>query len=129
MYDYDTDYHNPPAPVIKIKVRSPDNVDKYYEEKALIDTGAFKSCIPKNIIGELVLNQTGEVDICGYNESDIETRTTYGAKVKLDNFFDDIIEVVELPENTECIVGRDILNELNIKLQGKNKKFDICIPK
>ncbi len=129
MYNYDSVEHNPPAPVILIEIRRPDRTEHHLKEKALIDTGASKSCIPINIIDALLLTQTGEVDVTGFTETQTERRTTYGAKIKLDYFFDDVIDVIELPENTESIIGRDILNKLNISLKGKNQKFEMSIPK
>ncbi len=129
MYDYTSDEkHDPPAPVITIKVRRPDNTDKYYEEQALIDTGAFKSCITKNIIDELVLIKMSVVTVGGYKETDYEEIDTYGAQIKLDGLFDDLVEVIELPNHAESIIGRDIINKLNILLEGKNKKFEISVP-
>ena len=83
MYDYTSDVkHNPPSPVIRIEINRPDNNDKKNID-ALIDTGAFKSCLPLNIINDLLLHQTGEVRVTDYSKTNYENRTTYSVNIKL----------------------------------------------
>ncbi|WXG39451.1 MAG: retroviral-like aspartic protease family protein [Candidatus Freyarchaeum deiterrae] len=121
---YDT-IKDPPAPTIKVTIFNPisGNNVQYY---GILDTGADDTAIPSNLIAELGLQKVRKkdyIDVYGR----LVKEWTYYINVDFNNFLLEFIEVVALPQD-EVIIGRDILNNFKIVLDGKNLHFEIHDP-
>lgn len=123
MHRYNSREYDPPAPVISIEISNPSNKRQNYQEKALLDTGADFTCIPSDVLNNLTLVKMREVRLAGYEEKDFEVKSTYSINLKF-NGFEDITEVVAIDSGSP-IIGRDILNKLELILDGKKLQFDI----
>lgn len=125
MERYDEKQFDPPAPIVMVKVSNPyAKVSK--KSKGKIDTGAFKTAIPEGWVEELGLIQAGETDVSGY-DGKIDRKWTYYANISFKecNFYTEVI-----PANRKnVLIGRDVLNQLKVLLDGKNLNLEITDPK
>lgn len=92
-------------------------------EKGKIDTGASGTVIPIKYISELELVPHGEVWTRGYDYSPPQRNTTYFIKISF-NGFEFHTEVI-CKDRPNILIGRDILNELYLVLDGIKQKFEI----
>jgi predicted aspartyl protease len=126
MTEYNTT-HQPPAPILEVTVSNPYNpeVDGIPKE-ALIDSGAFMTAIPEDFIDKLRIFPAGEVSTRGYKEGE-QTHRTYFVDVSFNGFSFPNTEVMAV-KRKNVLIGRDILNQLKLILDGKNLNFDILDP-
>ena len=109
-----------PAPAVKITVRSGDRRD---EEIALLDSGANATAISARIVSSLGLQQLGEHRVS----------STIGTESLRPFFVMDLDFLgrryrnhpVFLSDRTYVIIGRDILNQHRITLDGPKLRFSI----
>lgn len=90
-----------------------------------IDTGADVTIIPQNVVDELKLFPAGEVEIRGY-EGNVSIKKTYWVTIIIEEYkvFVKVISSVR----THILIGRDILKELIVILNGKESIFEIKDP-
>ena len=124
MNEYSTNYY-PPAPVIKIQISSAEKVVKL-EYLGLLDTGADISVIPNHLVKDLKLKPRGEIDAQGYNGEIIRKRF-YNANIFLEERSFENVPVISSPVEG-MLVGRNMLNQLTILLEGKKLSFQISDP-
>lgn len=124
MTEYDREF-DPPAPVIEeVRVYDPLKIISK-EAKGKLDSGADKSVIPETWIDEMKLLPAGEEQFSGYNGRP-EMKRKYFVHINLNGytFFLDVIS----SHRTNVLLGRDILNQLKLVLNGKNENFEISDP-
>jgi predicted aspartyl protease len=125
MNRYDSEQFDPPAPVIIVAVSKPYSAI-LEKSKAKIDTGADISVIPDKWVEELSLVPARVLPTLGYDRIRKE-RPTYFVNISFDKFKFDFIEVIS-SDRENVLIGRDILNNLNISLNGKKLEFGITDP-
>ena len=127
MKGYDTSY-DPPALVVGVRVSRPIDSEDVRFLKGLIDTGADMFVISKRLINELQIVPAGEVIVLDF-DGDEREKTTYYVFISI-NDFEELVEVISLDfeEQEDVIIGRDILNNLTVVLNGKNLSFEIKDP-
>jgi len=126
MPEYDTSYE-PPAPILTVVVSNPHISEvESIEEEALIDSGSFMTAIPEDFVGELEILPAGEVSTKGYKEGE-QTHRTYFVDVRFNGYAFPYTEVLAV-KRKNVLIGRDILNQLKVILDGKNLNFDILDP-
>lgn len=124
MYKYKAEgKDSPPIPKIKINIQSPKNPKMCKSISAVIDTGADQTCVPTHVI-----DQIGNLDY-----SYIKVRGAIGKTEKMKKCIIDLSlstceykdhEVIEI--NREyAIIGRDILNDYTLVLDGPNNKWSV----
>ena len=115
-FDYDATYH-PAAPIIEIQIGGYNSVLGQHSLRAMVDSGADATMIPLPI-----LNSIGAV----YKES-TWMRGTAGGRVEVDLYLAavrigsnliDGLHVVGIPASGEAIIGRDVLSQLVVTLNG-----------
>lgn len=115
-FDYDNGYA-PPAPVIEIEIDGYNPLFSKTTLWAMVDSGADASMIPL-----YALDAVGAT----YKET-LWMRSVTGDRTKVDLYLVGVqvgshlvrgVHVVAAPENSEAIIGRDVLNQLVIKLDG-----------
>ena len=89
-----------------------------------LDTGASRTCIRETTAKTLMLQMSRWGRTIGVTDSvedgGIRSRMLT-AVVVIGDYFDDIVELVELPDDridTELLIGRDILNEIHVGFWG-----------
>jgi len=121
-YQYDNYHHNPPAPVINITIHIPGDSTKHVKIDALLDTGADITCLPRSIIKALGAERASVYNVAGINGSSIGSADGYFLEFEI-AAKKRIYEVIAVGD--EPILGRNIINEFIIELQGPIKKLEI----
>jgi len=116
-YEYDTDYLFGPAfPLVEIQLR-PVGEDKGISLQALVDSGADVTIVPWRYLQEAKVSCVGRAKMrWGSHTSksydvylavvDVGPHTVYGVRLLADK------------HNEEVILGRDVLNQIKITLNG-----------
>ena len=93
---------------------------------ALIDTGADSTFIPSWLVGALHLRQlSDEVDVSGPHVRDAEIQRLYVANLAFLGLTLDAHPVVPFHYYDEILIGRDIINDWVLTLDGPNRSFSI----
>ena len=119
-YDYDNNRYNPPAPVLPVTIRIPGSNAKQVTTDALVDTGADMVCCPKAFIDAVGAQPASTRQVFGVNHAFIDTCYTYFIEFEIAGT-KKLVEVVALGQ--ELILGRTLMNEFAIKLNGRSQKL------
>ena len=119
----------PPGPLINVTVESSDNPEIFISTPALIDTGADYTVITREIFKKLAPLRVGLVYVESFRgEGDFHK--LYSVNIKIHNWEFYLIPVLVGSENY-VILGRDLLNNFDLRLNGIDGKLKIlrCIQK
>jgi len=117
----------PAAPELgKITIKNPQLSEKTDDLKALIDSGASRTVIPENLIKTLNLVPVREIDVEGYKKGK-QKHTTYFVDVEFKGYSFPLTEVIAV-NRKNVLLGRDILNQTILVLDGKKLSYDITDP-
>ncbi len=122
IYSYDNQY-DPPAPVIPITVNIPDDETKQMKTDALLDTGADITCLPCTIIFALGAEKASTCLVSGI-EGDTDEYDTYFLEFEIVQS-KKLVEVVAI--GNIPILGRNIINEFKIELNGPTNKLEVFL--
>ncbi|MEW6482173.1 MAG: hypothetical protein AB1397_04145 [bacterium] len=122
LYDYSKAY-SPPAPVIDVVISNP-LTGKEVTCKGIIDPGAQMTVIPKKIL-ELLnpIEVVSRVNIQSFDGC-ISATNIYSINLCIAKIVIKGISVICYEENT-ALLGRDILNQFVITLDGKRGILEI----
>lgn len=115
--------YSPPAPIITIVLLDEEGQESEPLE-AFVDSGADATIVPRDIL--LNLNVTPLRG--GYVSSQWGDRRRidlYDVDIRISNFILYAIEVIADPNSNEIIVGRDVLNQLELTLNGPAQVVEI----
>ncbi len=115
-FRYDDDLFDPPAPVLEVEISHLQRSLSESSRQALLDTGADMTAIPVAMAERLQLTRVGKMYIEDVNGNTVITQT-YAAKLHLADKDIAWLEVV-LTELEFVVLGRDVLNLLDIRLNG-----------
>jgi predicted aspartyl protease len=121
-YPY-SDKFDPPAPVIRITLISPVDVNNIFSHSAQLDTGADMTTIPQSVIDSLELMPARDIIAISYDNS-VSIRLTYYVNVRIGEFKFYPLEILSSP-GKDFLVGRDILNQWIITLDGRSQILKI----
>lgn len=122
-YNYDSDYE-PPAPVAPVGLSPSGDMEVRQQVSALIDSGADATIIPIDL-----LQAAG----ARYLETR-RMRGLTGESIRVNRFLTAVhigehvlhgIRAIGGPANSEAIIGRDVLNQLQVQLDGPAQKLRI----
>jgi predicted aspartyl protease len=125
MIPYDKG-EDPPLVTMKCMVSNPVTGAKSKEVTGKLDTGAATTSIPKEWATTLDLKPIRPITLIDYR-GDGEEHWTYYVNVHLDGFKFDLIEAAAVTRGN-VLIGRDVLNQLNIFLYGKALEFEVAKP-
>jgi len=124
-YPYSKQYR-PPAPVSELAVVHPQNPDSLTQVMGKIDTGADITTLPETILLHLEIPPCREVVAIGFD--DVETRRrTYLVNLRIAGVTHPFQEVMATSGN-QVLIGRDLLNQWIIILNGPDAHLDISVP-
>lgn len=115
-FDYDSNYF-PAAPFVEIEVDGYTGSDNRRSLWAMVDSGADATMIPHTILQAIGAT---------YKET-TWMRGTAGGRIEVDLYLVAVqvgselihgLHVVSIPSTNEAVVGRDVLNQLVITLDG-----------
>jgi len=116
----------PPAPMIQCKVTNPDT-GKFKEEDGKIDSGAADTIIPEEWLSDLSLMPLRSVTRHDYTGAAHPHVTCY-VNFELAGFEFQWFEVLAQAGRENVLIGRNILNQLNVLLYGKKLQFEVTDP-
>lgn len=113
FFEYDRTY-SPPASTIEVGLEGEN--DKQIRCMALVDSGADGTLVPVNMLADIGAIFTERRRVQGIGGLS-QYRRLYKVTIHVGNqaMF---VNVVEMPRNSELIIGRNILNRLKITLDG-----------
>lgn len=122
MIEYDRRY-DPPAPIVQVTVRHIVRSQRRATVSALLDTGSDVTAIPSDLADNLQLYPFSRLvleDVSG------ETRTvlTYGVRLTIGDLIVPRLEVI-MTGLDQMILGRDVLNQLYVLLNGPELSFSL----
>ena len=119
----------PAAPILKIEIRSLDkNNFKTADCLAFLDTGSDCTLIPLNFLAKIqakVASSLTNIQVAGVGGKNV-TVYPYYVSVEIDRYTLPFVKVYGCGiEDTQgiAILGRDVLNQLCIKFDGKKEIF------
>ena len=125
MFLYDSDF-SPPAPVLEITVYHPKTADLKTKVRAQLDPGSDISVLPESAADAIGLLRDGELEIESYDG--LMARVPL-CVVKLEVAGEMLppMSVVVMPRSL-AILGRDVLNNFILTLNGKDLTFELKDP-
>ncbi|HLF25381.1 MAG TPA: retropepsin-like aspartic protease [Anaerolineae bacterium] len=121
---YSQDYV-PPAPVLLVSLTAPAETSQVGPYPALIDTGADGTFVPTALLERLSVPIVYATNV----RSHLATRLRRVSVHKVDVLFDGVrlpdVEVVSDDSGDEIIIGRNVLNKLQLFLDGPKRVTDL----
>ncbi len=114
----------PPAPFVYATVRHAKRDLLSDEIPALLDSGADRSVIPGKLIGQLHLSPLREILVGGLGTNQY-TLDTFSVILQIRHVQPFRVEVAAHPDESYILLGRDVLNQLRIVLDGPNQLLEI----
>ena len=116
MHDYDST-HDPSMPVLEIGLSRSQDVQPQTKVIALVDSGSDATTIPLKILKKIKAKRRGERYMVGVTGARRLVRL-YLVTVYIGDYAVYGIEAAENTVNQETLLGRDILNQLEVTLNG-----------
>ncbi len=110
-----------PSPEVSIQVCNPLNDSLKSNVSAIVDTGAFMTCLPQSIIQQLGKLPYSQIGVQGPIGKPVN-RKTYHVHIKIAEHVDQVVEVLAIPREY-ALIGRDILNRHKVVLDGPDQKW------
>jgi len=123
-YRYSEDF-DPPAPFVHVVLQNLELTVSTAESPAQIDSGADRSVIPREIADRLSLIPVRQITVAGLG-GDRRIFDTFLVRLQIRGF-DSVIEMLAANEPF-IILGRDLLNQFRIQLDGPNRVLEINPP-
>ncbi len=114
---YSQDY-SPPAPVLLISLAIPEASPQIGPHPALIDTGADGSFVPTSFLEQLDVPIVYATNVRSHFGEKLQRVSVHKIDILFDAFRLPNVEVVSDDWGDEIIIGRNILNKLQILLDG-----------
>lgn len=118
-------YHrtlDPPAPFLDITVANRNNRRWRATIPALLDTGSEISAIPERFIDQLHLYPVGQIRLTGIHSTKVIFTYSLNLQILTHKFAD--VEIISTSLEF-AVVGREILNELLLTLDGPSLTFSV----
>jgi hypothetical protein len=116
----------PPAATLDVTVRNPFLPDRATDKIAMLDTAADIDAIRQSLVRSLDLRSARTTAVSGVDSVSTPYRT-YIVSLEFAETTIERIAVIEWAGN-EILLGRDVLNEFEIRLDGKTRQFEIRDP-
>lgn len=124
QFDYDSAYH-PSAPVIPVGIANPDDNRLPYRAQALIDSGSDATLIPLLILQRIGSFSGEQVQFRGVTGSRL-VADVYRVVIHLPAGVSYGIRAVATRGSDEILLGRDVLNQWRITLDGPGETVEIA---
>lgn len=121
-YNYNTQF-DPPAPLVLVTLRNPRTAHFVVDQPAQIDPAADFTVLPDVTVELLQLVPVGEIEAMGLGRR-IDVFTTFLVNIDLHDFTHALVKVIASDESY-ILLGRDVLNQQRIVLDGPKLKLEI----
>lgn len=116
-YDYNSQRYHPPMPVLRIGLSRPGRKEATIELEAMIDTGSDGTLIPLEILEQVSAQYIDSAHIRGVT-GHREIVELYLVTVHIGEHRIHAVRAAALADSEEVILGRNVLNQLNMLLNG-----------
>jgi hypothetical protein len=125
-FNYNLSVSDIPAPMLPVEWRSPASPDTPNPESflAILDSGADCCAIPQSIIDKLELRQIDMLPVGGYddNEETMPIKPIYSVHITIHPLKPIVAEVVSKEERRYGTIGRNVINDWLLTLDGPKQK-------
>lgn len=121
-YQYDHSHYDPPAPVIRVTVRSPAGNARQVTIDALVDTGADVTCLPSVLIKAVGGEPASTYSVFGINGVFVALANSYFLEFEIAST-KKLAEAVAVGD--EAILGRNLINEFILQMHGRTQTLTI----
>lgn len=124
QFEYDRSYL-PPAPVVTL------TVDGYSDEaqpatiQAMVDSGADGTMLPTAVLTQIQASYVDSVRMSGITGT-VERRDRYRVRLQIGDIVIKGIDAVAVESETKGLLGRDVLNQLIVTLNGLATELTIA---
>lgn len=123
-FEYDRSYL-PPAPVITLTVDGYSDSAEPIMIRAMIDSGADGTMLPTAVLEKIEASYVDTVRMSGVTGT-IEQRDRYRVRLHIGEIVVKGIDAVAVESEGEGLIGRDVLNQLVITLNGLAAELTIA---
>jgi predicted aspartyl protease len=109
--------YQPPMPVVDIELSAPGRIPLERPLVALVDTGSDGTLIPLDLLEETRARLVGEARLRGFTGVS-QMAEVYIVNVRVGAHLVRGVRAVAAPEQSEIILGRNVLNHLVVTLNG-----------
>jgi len=113
----------PPAPIVNVIVRSPEDANVFVTSPGLVDSGADYTAITPKIFEKLAPFRVGSVYVESFRgEGDVHL--LYSVTIEIHEWIFSHVPVI-IGLDDYVILGRNLLNNFDLRLNGIDGKFEI----
>lgn len=115
-YEYDQDY-SPAFPVVDVGISEPSVNEPEIYVPMLVDSGADGTIIPANVIRQTNAKRVGVNylrGVLGHRQK----VALYLVRLSIGSIHLPAVQVAVIEDSTEALLGRDVLNQLEVTLNG-----------
>lgn len=116
--------NSPPAPLALLNVAVIGSDDWATDIPALIDSGADMTVLPDQVVTQLGLIPVEHLPAAGY-DGRITSRPVFTVRLVVRDFPPLEMEVMGGVAERYAILGRDVLNQFKVVLDGPNQRVEI----
>jgi len=126
-FNHNTSF-NPPAPVIDVSLLRPlsREVTNSIHISALIDSGADITAVPQGVVDRLRLYPVDEILVAGYTGETVR-ELVYSLAIVIANLKPQIVRAIGYRGDDIALIGRDLINQWLLVLNGKQQVFEISV--
>ena len=127
VFNYNDSFY-PSAPILEVSFSAPIslNLKQCIKSHGMIDSGASMTMIPQWIADKLELKYTNKINVTGATGE--QESNVYPILIVVEPLGNFITEVITWDKEF-ALIGRDLLNQWLILLNGPDKKFEISLSK
>ena len=118
------DTYTPPIPILQVWIGYPEESLSLGPLEAIIDTGADASIFPRTLIDELGAPFVDDAWLSSQWGEWLAVKT-FTIDIGLDHFRLPAVRVVADRDNEEIILGRNVLNRLQLRLDGPGQETEL----
>lgn len=116
QFDYDRSYL-PPAPVVTLTVDGYSDSVQPATIQAMVDSGADGTMLPTAVLTQIQASYVDSVRMSGITGM-VERRDRYRVRLQIGDIVIKGIDAVAVESETGGLIGRDVLNQLIVTLNG-----------
>lgn len=114
----------PPAPFINVVLQHPASGEKIHSVPAQIDSGADRTVLPEKVVLALKLPQVGRIEVGAFGGA-IHVLLSFAVLLGVHDLPLRRLEIIANAEEEWILLGRDVLNNHRIILDGPKQALEI----
>ncbi|GJM40503.1 MAG: hypothetical protein DHS20C20_07850 [Ardenticatenaceae bacterium] len=124
QFEYDRRFL-PPAPVVTLTVDGYSNDVQPTTIQAMVDSGADGTMLPTAVLTQIEASYVDSVRMSGVTGA-VERRDRYRVRLQIGDIVIKGIDAIAVESENEGLIGRDVLNQLIVTLNGLAAELTIA---